>query len=60
MDFLSEDDLNIQRMTDAELASAWYLWFTLAQTTNGYDEPYAHGCFVGIDREEIEASTRRA
>lgn len=37
-------------MTDAELAAAWNLWFSLAQTTNDSDPPYTHGVFVNVKR----------
>ena len=46
MEMLSEDDLNLKDMTPEELDLAWDLWFDLAQATNDFDPPYAHGVFV--------------
>lgn len=48
MQMLSEDDRNLQDLTDAELDAAWDLWFDLAQTTNDDDPPYTHGVFVNV------------
>lgn len=53
MKLLSEDDLNLQGMTDEELAAAWDLWFDLAQATNDFDPPYTHGVFVNLTAEEV-------
>ncbi|NJL29172.1 MAG: hypothetical protein HC897_15470 [Thermoanaerobaculia bacterium] len=49
MQMLSNDDLNLKDMTDEELAAAWDLWFSLAQTTNDSGPPYTHGVFVNVD-----------
>ena len=49
MSMLSEDDLNLRDMTDAELDRAWDLWFDLAQVTNEWDPPYTHGVLAGIE-----------
>ncbi len=46
MKMLSEDDVNLRELTDAELDRAWDLWFDLAQHTNDHDPPYTHGVFV--------------
>ncbi len=46
MQMLSEDDLNLEELSDDELAAAWDLWFDLAQETNEFDPPYTHGVFV--------------
>ena len=40
---LSDDDVNLGEMSDAELEAAWDLWFDLAQATNQSDPPYTHG-----------------
>ncbi len=48
MKLLSEDDLDIATLDDAELERAWDLWFDLAQATNDDDPPYAHGVLVGL------------
>lgn len=45
----SEDDLNLQELTDEELDRAWDLWFDLAQSTNDWDPPYSHGVLVGLE-----------
>ena len=45
MAVLSEDDLNLRDLTEEELASAWELWFELAQATNDWAPPYEHGVF---------------
>jgi hypothetical protein len=42
---LSEDDLGLRDLSDEELASAWDLWFDLAQATNDEDPPFTHGVF---------------
>ncbi len=52
MQMLSEDDLNIKEMSDAELVAAWDLWFDLAQATNDFDPPYTHGVFVPVAGDE--------
>lgn len=49
MHLLSEDDLNLQELTDEELDRAWDLWFDLAQSTNDWDPPYSHGVLVGLE-----------
>ena len=33
MKLLSDDDLDLEGMSDEELAAAWDLWFDLAQAT---------------------------
>lgn len=53
MKMLSEDDLDLAGMSDEELASAWDLWFDLAQTTNEQDPPWTHGVFIGMDPEKL-------
>jgi hypothetical protein len=42
---LSDDDVDLAELTDAELDQAWDLWFDLAQTTNDDDPAYTHGVF---------------
>ena len=46
MKLLSDDDLDLEDLTDEELARAWDLWFDLAQTTNDDDPPWTHGVFL--------------
>ncbi len=50
---LSEDDLDVRGLSDEELAQAWDLWFDLAQSTNPFDPPYAHGVFVGLGPDGV-------
>lgn len=63
MHMLSEDDLNLENMTDEELDAAWDLWFDLAQETNDADPPYTHGVFLQCRkiqaRKPHERSSRR-
>ncbi len=56
MDNLSEDDLNLEGMSDEELDAAWDFWFDLAQATNSSDPPYSHGVFQLIERLEEPAA----
>lgn len=53
MQLLSEDDLNLRGMTEAELDAAWELWFRLMQHTNEADPPYTHGVFAYMTAEEL-------
>lgn len=48
MRMLSDDDLDLEGMTDEELAAAWDLWFDLAQATNDFDPQWTHGVFVNV------------
>ena len=56
MSMLSDDDLNLGDMTDAELDRAWDLWFEIAQTTNEWDPPYEHGVLADLERPYSSAS----
>jgi len=48
-EFLSEEDLAIAEMSDAELEAWWNYWLELAQASNDEDEhDYSHGVFMGI------------
>ncbi len=53
MKMLSDDDLNLEDMSEEELAAAWDLWFDLAQTTNDADPPYTHGVFVNLTWNDV-------
>ncbi|MBI3490965.1 MAG: hypothetical protein HY047_04120 [Acidobacteria bacterium] len=57
MAMLSEDDLNLEGLTEEELDRAWDLWFDLAQTTNEWDPPYTHGVFVDSQPARMPEST---
>ena len=50
---LSEDDLDLEGMSDDELAAAWDLWFDLAQATNESDPPYTHDVFMGLTWDDV-------
>jgi hypothetical protein len=46
-EFLSEEDLSLRELTEAELLAYWDLWLHQAQATNDLDEHvYSHGVFV--------------
>lgn len=65
MQMLSDDDRDLQDLSDEELALAWDLWFDLAQATNDADPPYAHGVFqtiqsAGLDQEPEEGREEKA
>jgi len=45
-EFLSDEDLDLQNLSDDELIAYWNLWLTQAQATNDLDEAlYSHGVF---------------
>lgn len=55
-EFLSEEDLDLRNLSEAEVVAYWNLWLVQAQATNDLDEAlYSHGVF---DRDP--AVTRRA
>ena len=60
MKMLSEDDLDLEGMSDEELAAAWDLWFDLAQATNESDPPYTHGVFVGLSWDDVAPASKPA
>jgi len=60
MPMLSDDDLNLRELSDAELALAWDLWFDLAQVTNDADPPYSHGVFQLVRWETGEPGKEAA
>ena len=46
-EFLSEEDLDLVEMDEAELLAYWDLWLEQAQATNDFDaDSYSHGVFV--------------
>jgi hypothetical protein len=48
-EFLSEEDLDLESLSDEELETYWRLWLVQAQATNDLDQAtYSHGVF---DRE---------
>lgn len=45
-EFLSEEDLDLRNLTDAELEAWWLQWLWMAQATNDLDAgAYSHGVF---------------
>lgn len=45
-EFLSEEDLDLGNLSEAELIAYWNLWLEQAQATNYLDEhTYSHGVF---------------
>jgi hypothetical protein len=45
-EFLSEEDLDLRTMTEAELYAYWDMWLRQAQATNDLDRhAYSHGVF---------------
>ena len=45
-EFLSEEDLDLASLSEAELLAWWDLWLRLAQSSNALDEEeYSHGVF---------------
>ena len=46
-EFLSEEDLDLQSLTDEELDAVWTAWLYQAQATNDEDRyAYSHGVFT--------------
>jgi hypothetical protein len=46
-EFLSEEDLDLQSLTDEELDAVWTAWLYQAQITNDEDTyTYSHGVFT--------------
>jgi hypothetical protein len=46
-EFLSEEDLDLRNLTEAELFAYWNAWLVQAQITNDLDEHlYSHGVFT--------------
>jgi len=51
-EFLSEEDLDLQSLTDEELEAVWTAWLYQAQITNEEDRyTYSHGVFT---REPVD------
>jgi hypothetical protein len=46
-EFLSEEDMDLQSLTDEELDTVWTAWLYQAQATNDEDRfTYSHGVFT--------------
>jgi len=53
-EFLSDEDLDLRSLTDAELQAYWNLWLQQAQVTNDADQDtYSHGVFVLQARKDL-------
>lgn len=51
-EFLSEEDLDLANLDEAELLAWWDEWLRLAQATNDADrDRYSHGVFVLLGDE---------
>ena len=59
MQMLSDDDRDLQNLSDDELALAWDLWFDLAQGTNDADPPYTHGVFQMVGGLDARSNDSR-
>jgi len=61
-EFLSEEDLDLQNLTDDELDAVWTAWLYQAQITNDEDRyTYSHGVFTHepVDEADPESSVRK-
>lgn len=48
-EFLSEEDLDLRKLTEEELYLYWNAWLYQAQSTNDLDANYySHGVFSGM------------
>lgn len=46
-EFLSEEDIDLQSLTDDEIEIVWTMWLEQAQVTNDEDRNrYSHGVFL--------------
>ena len=54
-EFLSEEDLDLARLSFAERVAYWNLWLRQAQGTNDFDaREYSHGVMVGYQEPRPE------
>ncbi|MEW6094963.1 MAG: hypothetical protein AB1567_00340 [bacterium] len=52
-EFLSEEDLDLQNLSEDELYAYWDLWLIQAQITNDFDKHlYSHGVFTLLGNSE--------
>ena len=62
-EFLSEEDLDLQSLTDEELDAVWTAWLYQAQITNDEDRyTYSHGVCTRepvVDEPDSKGSTRK-
>ena len=56
-EFLSDEDMDLRNLTEAELLAYWDLWLEQAQATNDLDrDTYSHGVF---SHAPVASSTER-
>ena len=56
-EFLSEEDLDLQNLTDEELEAYWNLWLEQAQASNDLDaHEYSHGVFTEMPHPKCATS----
>ncbi len=59
-EFLSEEDLDLQSLTDEELEAVWTAWLYQAQSTNDEDRyTYSHGVFTREPVDETVAESSK-
>ena len=63
-EFLSEEDLDLQSLTDEELDAVWTAWLRQAQITNDDDRyTYSHGVFTYepvVEADDAEGKKQEA
>jgi hypothetical protein len=58
-EFLSEEDLDLRALSEAELHAWWDAWLRQAQATNAEDEHlYSHGVFRADPQRRQPGSSR--
>jgi hypothetical protein len=58
-EFLSEEDLDLRSLTEAELDAVWTAWLRQAQSTNDLDRfTYSHGVFTHEPGGKTETTSR--
>ena len=56
-EFLSEEDLDLRTMTEAELYAYWDIWLRQAQATNDLDRhTYSHGVFSSAPEAAVDVT----
>ncbi len=54
-EFLSEEDLDLANLTDAQLLAWWDEWLRIAQATNDADRyEYSHGVFMREPHDNLK------
>jgi hypothetical protein len=56
-EFLSDEDLDLRSMTEAELFAYWDMWLRQAQATNDLDQhTYSHGVFRSAPEAAVDVT----